>query len=328
MDKTKITAEQLEKVVASMRDVMRMTTETREKFIADTIGAAYDNEVPVPKIIESIAQVKLAGNRPENNHIYYLTPVSIDKKVFTLTSNCNVTQVEVTPNSRVELDLVPIVTNDYWVCLSDFTSGDYDALAVYADAISEALNRYEIKNVMALLDAGAVAESNTFTPDSGDTELDYLKVVDMVRSLAKYGTNFVLITGSNVTTSVLKMDFRANTFREYGLSNLNIKHIPIEDLTVDTNGSGQEEIIDADTAYLVAVSDSMKNRPLLVSRRDLRILTDMGDTTLESQYRIVIDTGNMKNVGSVVKFARGKAGYEEFGAVLLNSKTVAKFTQS
>lgn len=327
MDKTKITAEELNKVVASMRDVMKMTTEAREKFIAETIGSAYDYELPIPKVIESIAQVKLAGNRPESNHIYYLTPVDINKMVFTLTSNCNVTQVQVTPNSRVELNLVPIVTNDYWICLQDFTSGDYDALAVYADAISEALNRYEIKNVLALLDAGAVAQSNTFTPDSGDTELDYLKIVDMVRSLARYGSNFVLITGANVTTDVLKMDFRANTFREYGLSNLNIKHIPIEDLTVDTNASGQEDVIDPDTAYLVAVSDSMKNRPLLVARRDLRILMDIGDNTLEAQYRIIIDTGNIKNVGSVVKFARGKAGYEEFGAVLINAKTVAKFTK-
>src|SRR6185295_12754347 len=202
------------------------------------------------------------------------------------------------------------------------------ALRFYADSISEAMDRYEIKNVLALLDAGAEGNSNTFTLDSGKDALDYPKIVEMVRSLAKYGNNFVLITGSDVTTDIMLMDFNANTFRPYGLENLKIKHIAIEDLTVDTNASGQDEVIDSDVAYLVAVSDSKGNRPMLVARRSLSLANDMADTSMAPKDRIIIDTGNMKNVGAVVKFARGKAGYEEFGAVLINSKTVAKFTRS
>lgn len=326
--KTKLTAEEQKKVSEHMKSIYKMSGSDRELFIAMTIGDVYDEELPVVPVIEAIATMARAGNRPEDNHVYYLTPDSIDKKVFTLSSNCNVTQAQVTPNSRAELTLVPIVTNDYWICLTDFLKGDHDALAFYAESIGEALDRYEVKNVLALLDAGAVAESNTYTLDSGKDALDYPKVVEMIRSLAKYGSKFVFITGSNVTTDVMLMDFNANTFRQYGLTNLNITHIPVEDWTVDTNGSGQDAIIDADVAYLVAVADSRGRKPILVARRSLSLAADMADTTVVAKDRIIIDTGNMKNVGSTVTFARGKAGYQEFGAVLLNSKTVAKFTRS
>lgn len=323
----KFTAEEIQAVQKHMQSIMGMSGGDRETFIAQTIGDVYDYEIPIPKVLEAIVDFKRAGNRPEDNHVYYMTPQDVNKAVFTLTSNCNVTQLQVTPNTRTELSLVPIVTNDYWVCLSDFLSGDHNALEVYADSIAEALDRYEIKNVLALVDAGAVAQSQTFTLDSGKTKLDYLKIVDMVRALAKYGSSFVFITGANVTTDIMTMDFTANTFRQYGLENLKITHIPVEALTVDTNASGQDTVIDADVAYLVAISDAKKNRSIVVARRDVSLAAGMSDTTITAKDRLVIDTGNMKNIGSTVKYAKGKAGYEEFGAVLRNAKTVAKFTR-
>lgn len=326
--KQKLTAEEIKIVADTMKKVRDMSGDQRELYIAKTIGDVYDNELPVAPMIDAVARIERAGNRPEDNHIYYMTPTSIDKKVFTLVSNCNVTQAQVTPNSRVELSLVPIVSNDYWVCLTDFLKGDHDALGLYAKSIGEAMDRYEIKNVLALLDAGAVAESNTFTLDSGKDALDYPKLIEMRSSLLKYGTKFVLITGSNVRNDVDLMDYSANTFRPYTLETLGITHMPVLDYTVDTDASGQDALIDADVAYLVAVADAQGNKPILVARRSLALAADMADTTLVGQDRIVIDTGNSKNVGSIVKYARGKAGYEEFGAVLLNSKTVAKFTRA
>lgn len=328
MSKDKFTAEQIEAVRKHMKSVLSMQSSDRELFIAQTIGDVYDEELPIANPIAAISKIARAGNRPEDNHVYYLTPDSIDKKVYTLDSNCNVTQVQVTPNTRTELALNEIVSPDFWVCLKDFLAGDHDALKVYADSASEALDRKEVKNVLALLDAGAIAESNIFSLDSGKEALDYPKVVEMARSIAKYGKNLVFIMGANVFTDTLLMDFNADTFRKYGLESLNITPIVIEESTVDTDASGQEAVLDADVAYLVAVSDSKNNKPVLVARRKLSLAADMADTTEVGQDRIIIDTGNMKNVGSAVKYARGKAAYEHFGAVLLNSKVVAKFTRA
>lgn len=325
--KQKLTAEEIKIVADTMKKVRDMSGDQRELYIAKTIGDVYDNEIPVAPVIESIARIERAGNRPEDNHVYYMTPASVDKKVFTLVSNCNVTQAQVTPNSRVELQLVPIVSNDVWVCLTDFLKGDHDALGLYATAIGEAMDRFEIKNVLALLSAAATAEANLFTLDSGKVALDYPKLIEMRSSLLKYGTRFVLITGSDVRNDVDLMDYRADTNRPYTLETLGITHMPILDYTVDTDASGQDPLIASDVAYLVAVSDAQGNKPVLVARRSLALAADMADTTLVGQDRIVIDTGNMKNVGSIVKYARGKAGYEEFGAVIMNSKTVAKFTR-
>lgn len=328
MSKVKLTAEEKKLVSENMKRIMAMGEEERNSFIAMTIGDVYDNELPIDPVIESIARFARAGNRPEDNHVYYMTPASIDKKVFTLVSNCNVTQVQKTPNSRTELTLVPIITEDIWVCLSDFTSGDHDALQTYADTLNEGMDRYEIKNVLALLDAAAIAESNTFELDSGKEAFDYDKFVEMLRSVQKYGTEFVLIAGANVYTDLLLMDKAQDTQRDYGMDKIAklAKIIKLEDLTVDTNGSGQDDVLDPDVAYLVATADAKKNRPVLVARRSLDILLDKADTTGAPKDRIIVDQGNKMNVGATVKLARGKAMYEEFGAVILNSKVVAKFT--
>lgn len=328
MSKVKLTAEEILAVEKHMKSIYAMSGNDRELFIAQTIGDVYDEELPVPAVIEAIANFARAGNRPEDNHVYYMSPDSINKKVYTLDSNCNVTQINITPNTRTELTISEIVTADYWICLKDFLSGDHSALDFYANAISEALDRKEIKKVIDLIDAAAVAESNVFTLDSGKTAIDYPKLVAMVRSVAKYGTNLVLISGANVTTDIMLMDFSANTFRKYGLENLNIKHIPVENLTVDTDASGQESIIDPDLAYLVAVSDAKGNRPILFARRQVDLAADLNGTQAVGKDRLVIDTGNMKNVGATVKFARGKAGYEQIGAVIVNTKVVAKFSQA
>ncbi len=326
-EKVRLTAEEIKKISDHMKSVMKMSSDAREVFIAMTIGEVYDVELPVPEVIESISRVARAGNRPEDNHVYYLIPTNIDKKVFTLTSNCNVTQVQVTPNTRTELTFTDLVSPDFWVCLKDFLTGDHDALQFYADSINEAMDRQEIYAVLQLLEAGVTDTGNTHTTESGETELTYPVLVNMVRSLAKYGSKFVLISGANVTTDIMLMDFNANTFRQYGLENLRIQLMPIETQTVDVNGSGQEAIIDADTAYLVAVSDSKGNKPVLFARRKVSIAGDMADTTVVAKERLIFDTGNIKNIGATVKFARGKAGYEEYGAVLINKYTIAKFTK-
>ena len=331
MSKKKLTAEEQKAISDTMKSVL--TNGNREEMIAALIGDVYDYELPVSPVIEAIASFTRIGNRAApggcNNRFYFMSPTSINKKVFVLTSDCNVEQMKVTPNTKTEVQPVVLITEDYWVCLQDFLSGDHDVLALYAKAIKEALDRKEIQNVIALLDAAATAESNVHTLDSDKTAIDFPKLVEMRNSLRKYGTDFVLITGENVEVDLDLMDYNADTNRPYTLAQLGIRHIPILSLTVDTDDSGQEPLIDADAAYLVATKDANGEMPVAFGRRDVSIAADMADTTMEEKDTLIFSTGNVKSiVGGAVKYARGKAGLRTIYAVIKNVKAVAKFTNA
>lgn len=322
--KEKLTAKELEQIKVHMKSAMQMSANDRDAFIARTIGDVYDEEFPIPEVIEAISRTERAD---AGEHVYYLTPASITKTLYTLTSNCTVTQTKISPSTRTELDWTDLISPEFYVCLHDWLKGDHDVLTFYADSISEAMNRQEIYAVLQLIDAGAVAESNTFTITSGATKFDFPVLVRMARSVAKYGKNLVLISGANVTTDIVLLDYDSNKQREHGLGTLNVTHIPIEELTVTVDAS-PVTVIDADVAYLVAVSDSKDNKPVLFARRKTETLAESTDTMAVAKERIVIDQGNLINVGTARKFSRSKTGFEEYGAVLMNSKCVAKFTRT
>lgn len=324
MDKEKLTAKEIDQIKTHMKSALSMSANERDAFIARTIGDVYDEELPISEVIEAISRTERAD---VGEHIYYLTPDSITKTVNTLTSDCNVTQTKVSPNTRTELTWTDLISPEFYVCIHDWLKGDHDVLTFYADSIMEAMNRQEIYAVLQLVDAGAVAESNTFDITSGATKFDFPVLVEMARSVARYGKELVLITGANVTTDIVLMDYDADKNRLISVDQLVARHIPVEELSVTIGGS-PTTVIDPDVAYLVAVSDAKDNRPVLFARRKLDPIGDAMDTEIVAKERAVIDTGNMLNVGANRKFSRGKAGYQEYGAVLINSKTVAKFTRT
>lgn len=324
MDKVKLTAQELEKIKVHMKSALNMSANDRDAFIARTIGDVYDEEFPIPEVIEAIARTERAD---VGEHVYYLTPESITKTLYTLTSNCNVTQTKISPSTRTELSWTDIISAEFYVCLHDWLKGDHDVLTFYAESIAEAMDRQEIYAVLQLISAGAVAQSNTYTLDSGATKFTFPKLVEMARSVARYGKELVLITGANVTTDIVLLDYDADKNRETRIDKLISRHIPVEELsvTIDTVAT---TVIDPDVAYLVAVADAKANKPVLFARRKTTPLASSMDTQAVDKERIVIDQGNLINVSTARKFSRSKTGFQEYGAVLINAKTVAKFTRS
>lgn len=324
--KKKLTAEQITVLKEEMVKAKKMTGSEREEFIAKTIGDVYDVELPIPEVIESITRFERAE---VGEHVYYLVPTDITKTINTITSDCEVDQVKVTPNTRTEVTWVDLVSEEVYVCLHDWLKADHNVLQFNADAIQEAMDRQEIYSVLQLVDAGAVAESNVYTLNSGDTKFTYPKLVDMARSIAKYGKELVLITGGNVTTDVFLMNYDADKNQAVTIFDVVSKHIPVEELTV-TIDSVEKTVISADVAYLVAVSDSKRNRALLVARRKMSETTLMADTEMvdADKERIVISSGNGINVGDKRKVAKGFFGVEEYSATSLNDKVYAKFTRA
>jgi len=324
MAKKQVTREELEAAQKQMKQIA--FSANREEQLASVLNESYDPELPVPEMIAAIMNV--ASAEP-HEHVYYFTPTLPVKKVFILSGNCNVTQEAVSPATRNDLAFSTIVTPDYYICLDELLNGDMNVLDLYAEDIQEALNREEIYAVLALVDAAAVARGNVFGLDSGKLKLDYPKLVEMRKALRKYGKTLVLVTGANVTEDVELMQYDANKYSPINIKDVVDVWIPLEALDVTINGT-PTVIIDADTAYLVAVSDSKKNKPGYFVRRkiDGSILAGLQDTTMVNKERAVIVTGSNKPVGSVEKFAKGICGLEQVGIVITNSYTCAKFVRA
>ncbi len=323
MSKIKLTAEQRKVLAEKMGEIKNLAGSERDLFMARTIGDVYDVEIGVPEVIESIANFERAE---VGEHVFFLAPDTITKTVNTIDANCNVTQTKVTPNTRTEVTWTDLVSEEVYICLHEWLKADHKVLQFNAEAIMEAMDRQEIFTVLALVDAGAVAESKTFTLDSGKTKFDYPKLVEMARSIAKFGRELVLITGGNVTTDIQLMNYDADKNQAVSIFDVVSKHIPIEELTVDID-TVTKTVISPDIAYLVAVADSKRNRSLLVARRKTDQLNEMADTTSEPKERVIISSGNGMNVGNLRKYAKGFFGAEEYSATSINDKTYAKFSR-
>jgi len=323
--KKKYSAEQIKVLRERMLLAKKLSGADRDHFIARTIGDVYDVELPIPEVISKIARVERAE---VGEHVYYLAPTTITKEVDTLTSDCTVTQTKVSPNTRTEVSWTDLISDEVYVCLHDWLKADHDVLAFNADAIFEAMNRQEIYSVLALINTGAVARSNVYTLDSSKETFDYPKLVEMARSVAKYGSKLVLITGGNVTTDIQLMNYDADKNQAVSIFDVVSAHIPIEELSVTINGT-PTTVLDADVAYLVAVADSEQNKSLLFARRKTEQLTEMADTedSGEAKERIIVNSGNGMNVGSARKFAKGFFGAGEVSVTSLNTYTYAKFTR-
>ena len=326
MSKIKLTAEQRKVLAEKMQEAKNLAGSERDLFMARTIGDVYDVELPVPEVIESIANFERAE---VGEHLFFLAPDTITKTVNTIDANCNITQTKVTPNTRTEVIWTDLVSEEVFVCLHEWLKADHKVLQFNAEAIMEAMDRQEIFTVLALVDAGAVAESKVFTLDSGKTTFDYPKLVEMARSIAKFGRELVLITGGNVTTDIQLMNYDADKNQAVSIFDVVSKHIPIEELEVDID-TVTKTVIDPDIAYLVAVADAKRNRSLLVARRKTDQLNEMADTESagEAKERVIITSGNGMNVGNLRKYAKGFFGAEEYSATSINDKTYAKFTRS
>lgn len=307
-----------EELTASIVAIGAQTAANPGLELARLANQPYDAELSVPEVISAVFNV---ASVERGEDFDYFTQDPETKVVYTV-SNGSVTQTNVSPDSENELSFSSYDSAEEYVYLDDLLDGKYDPIAVRTDAQQEVLDRLEIKAVCDLLIAGAVAQSNTYAWDSGDTKVTPDKIVEMVRSVAKYGTEVVLITGGNVTTDIMMLDFDYNKQREVTLSKLGVtKHIPLE--AFQYTHSGTQTILDADKAIIVAVSDSKKNKPGYFVRRKMSGAV-LGANVGEKE-RLVFQRGPIMQVGASAKSAISIVTYERFGAVLVNAYTVAVF---
>jgi hypothetical protein len=281
--------------------------------LAELANAPYDAELPVPEVISAVFKVASIERGAEYD---YFTIVPTVKTVQTVVDGA-VTQTNVVPRSHNTLAFSSYESEEDYVYLSALLEAKYDVVSSAGEDHMEALNRLEVKAVCDLLIAGAVSASNVFTLESGDTAVKFAKLVEMVRSIQKYGKKVIAIAGANAYTDLVLMDSTEDKNREVTPAMAGISQvISVEALTFVK--SGTQTVLDADTLILVAVSDSKGNAPGHFVRRKVRSLDGASD-----KERVIISAGPLMNVGTNRKSAYATWAFEQFGAVLVNKYTVA-----
>ena len=284
--------------------------------LAKLANIPYDAEMPIPEVISAIAQVA----RVAKGEDYEYFVQGVETKIVQTISNGSVVQLNVTPGTETDLTFNSVSSDEYYVYVEKLLEAKYDPIAIKTKVAMESLDRVEIKAVLDMLIASAEASpANTFCNDSGDSAIDFEKVVEMVRSVAKYGNKLVLITGANVTTDVILMDYTEDKNREVSLAKAGIaKQIKIESLTY--THSTTMTVFDADKALLVATSDAEANKPIHFVRRKVRSLENGG-----TKERIIVSAGPRIQVGADPRWAYAIVAMEQYGAVVTNPLCVGVY---
>lgn len=303
-----------EELQAKLQGIAANPTGMINEF-AKIANLPYDAELPIPEVISEVAKTETVAKGED----YYYFAISPDGKVITTISNGSLTQTNVTPASENELTFASYSSEEYYVYLEKLLEAKYDVIAQKSADCMESLNRKEVKDVLDALLAAAVARSNTFCLDSGDSELNFKKLVEMVRSVAKYGSKLVLITGGNVTTDGILMDYTEDKEREVTVEKAGIdKWIKLESLTY--THSTTQTVLDPDYAILVATADSANQRCIHFVRRMVNTIDGAGQ-----KERVIVAAGPRIQVGSNPKWAYAIIAMEQYGVVVANTYVVAAF---
>lgn len=300
--------------------------------LARIVGSPFDPENPVTDVIGAV--YKTATVDIGEDYEYFVADQ--DTKTVTTVLNGSITQTAVTPLSTQDLSFNHRSSEEFLVYVDKLIEGKHDMLAKKRIALTEALDRIDNRDAIQCIDT-AVEVAREFSLDSGVEKFTYPKLVEMVRSIARYAqmstsagnsdtiqSNLVLITGANVTQDILLMDYDADKNRRTVLTSAGISRwIPVDEQQVVLSGTGSLDVIDADTAYLVAPSFATDRETAHFVRRRVRTLDGSG-----TKERITASRGPLIPEGATPRWAYGIAAMESTGCVVVNPKPIAKFTRS
>ncbi|MCD6435423.1 MAG: hypothetical protein J7L15_03465 [Clostridiales bacterium] len=288
-----------------------------QKGLNELLNEPYDAELPMQDVVNEIAKVSSIAQGVTAQ--YYVQDVTA-KAIYTIV-NGSVTQTNFTPGLPSTLSIGFYDGAQDYIYVPDMLAQKYNAIALKAKAQMEAFNRKENKDVIDLVIASAVSESNTFHNDSGVSAITYKKLVEMVRSMAKYGNKLVLVSGSTVSTDLMLMDYTEDKNRAVSVESAGIsKWIKLEDKKY--THSTEQTVIEIDKAVLVATSDAEDNRPVEFVRQRTNALT--GSLSVEKE-RVIISEGPKIHVGALPKLAYSLVTFGAYGAVVTGPKCCAVF---
>ena len=318
MDEKKMLIAQ-EELKAKLEVIAQTRGDAGALELAKLANLPYDAEVAIPDVIAKICKVARV-EKGEDYQYFSISPLV--KTVYTIT-NGGVTQANVTPDSENDLTFNSYNGPAENVYIEKLMEAKYDPIALKAKVINEALNRKEVKDVLDVAIASAVAQSKTFVLNSGVEVLDFIKLEEMTRALELYGTKFALVTGSSVSADVRLMNYNADKNQPVKLSDLGIvEWIPVSQFQY--THSGTQTVMASDKAILVALADSEDERPIHFVRRKIKDIVSGGN----DKERVIVASGPRLAVGSTPKWAYEIAVMEQYGVVQPNPYATAVFQKA
>ena len=289
--------------------------------IARIFGAPIDPRKPLAEVIALVADIELPASPDE--YLFYFDVDEDTKYVYSLASGGTVTKVDVTVSAPNAVTFVGIQSPVYMIHIIDLNNAKFDVIGKKKKAVTRALDCEELYYVLQVLWAGT-PEANQFTLDSGETYFDFPKLLEMINSISDYGDGYVLITGATVDNDIILTDYMENKNQSV-LTMIDRLNVKIQKVTGTFTLDGDStSIMDADTAILVAVN-SIAGKPVSFGRKNLNqgVVIDEAQDAKERISTIVPVIPKNGEKPSV-----GVWGYGEFAAVLVASKSVARFTRS
>jgi len=287
--------------------------------LAKVANKPYDAELPIDPLIEKVCNIERIGKGED----YQYFSIGPDTKVVYTITNGGVTQVNVTPDTINDLTFYSYNGPAENVYVEKLLEAKYDVMAKSQKKIMEGLNRKEVKDVLDVLIASAVAQSQTFALDSGDTYIKLTKVDEMVTAIEKYGTKCILIAGSTCAADLRKMNYNEDKNQAIDLKAFGIDEV-IKVPAFTYTHSTTQTVLAADKMVLVAVSDSEGGKPVDFVRRKVADVFNGGD----DKERIIVATGPRLAVGATPKWAYEIAVMEQYGVVQPNPYQVAVFKRA
>ncbi len=309
-----------EKLDAKVAELSDRRFQMSAVYVTDLLNLPYDAEVPCAEVIEETCKVVRVSC---GMTAQYYTQDAASKVVYTIT-NGGITQTNVTPGSPSNLTFYEYESGESYLYLADMSSQKYDSLAKVAKEQHEALNRKETRDMIDIFFDAAESKSNVYANTSGDSVIDFEVLVNMVRSLAKYGRGkLVAIAGTTVATDLVLMPYTENKYAKYTPADAGIsKVIVVENFTY--THSTTITVMPADRLLIVATSDAEDNRPAVFARRKLSEIV----TGTDAKERLMNADGPTAQVGTAKKWGFTVDTMEEIAGVVVNANCFAAYQKA
>lgn len=308
-----------EKLDAKVVELSSPRFQMSSMYVTDLLNLPYDAEVPCAEVIEKTCKVERVSC---GLTVQYYTQSAATKTVYTISSG-GVTQANVSPGSPSSLTFSEYAAPETYLYLADMASQKYDSLAKSAKEQHEALNRKETRDMLDIFFDAAEGKSNVYANTSGDSVIDFEVLMNMVRSLDKYGSRKILIAGTTVATDIKLMPYTENKYAKYTWQDAGIDEmIIVENFTY--SHSTTITVMPADRCLVVSTSDAEDNKPAIFARRKLSEIV----TGTDQRERLTTADGPRIQVGSNGKYAFALGTVEEIAGVVVNDLCFAAYQKA
>lgn len=307
------------------------------KEVSKTIGEPIDTNFKVPVAISKIADTDTAE---PGEKVYNLSQYDDDvDEVLQIEADGRVNAIKVDPKTDTILTFQGLNSRLKYVLVDSILNGaagqgnpDLGVLARKKEAITRGMDKLELYRITkAIADSSSVA---TTTPASGEDLYDVIMAAK--HALEDYGTNYVMLCGSNVKEAIDLYDKKkADNFNYNVTLPAKLRELGIEIVKVigqvkrgDLDSQETVKLLDPDKFILFALDSTLTNgKPLHFVRRKIspEIAQLMGAKVDEAQRALFVNPFPV-NIGGTNPntLAYGVYGYEAIVEVIKNPKAINK----